>query len=163
MKEKNKGGRPTKWTQEIENEILVGLANGIPLTAICSRKGFPVNICTVFYWEEIIPGFSNKITRAREKSADYYSHQIIEIADEKPMHKVPDPDGGVSMRIDPGGVQRNKLRIETRIKMMQMLKRKTYGEKTQVELSGEVGIKTVLVAPDAKDSTPRPELKPDFD
>ena len=28
---------------------------------------------------------------------------------------------------------------------------------------GPIGIKTVLVAPDAKDSTPRPELKPDFD
>ena len=28
---------------------------------------------------------------------------------------------------------------------------------------GPIGIKTVLGAPDAKDSTPRPELKPDFD
>lgn len=128
-------GRPSKWTQEVEDEILSGLANGIPLTKICKRKGFPVNIGTIFDWESSRKGFADKVTRAREKSADHYSHEIIEIADEKPTREIPDPDGGVSTCIDQGGVQRNKLRIETRIKLMQMLKRKTYGEKTQVDMN----------------------------
>lgn len=135
-----KPGRPSKWSQEIEDEILSGLANGIPLTKICKRKGFPINIGTIFEWESSRKGFAEKVTRAREKSADHYSHEIIEIADEKPTREIPDPDGGVSTCIDQGGVQRNKLRIETRIKLMQMLKRKTYGEKTQVDMnvSGEL-------------------------
>lgn len=131
-------GRPSIRSEAIENAILDGLANGIPLTTICRKKGMP-GTSTVFRWEAEDETFRDNITRAREKSADFYSHQIIEIADEKPTHEVPDPDGGVSVRIDPAGIQRNKLRIETRIKMMQMLKRKTYGDKSTVALTGEDG------------------------
>jgi hypothetical protein len=126
------------WTQKIEDEILEGLMSGVPLTKICQRPHMP-SIATVFRCEDRIPGLTEKISRARERSADHFSHEILEIGDELTVIEVPSPDGGVTLRVDPGAVQRNKLRIDTRIKLMQMLKRKTYGEKSEVALSGNDG------------------------
>ena len=135
-------GRPSTRTKEIEDAILDGIASGIPLTKICRRAGMP-NPSTVFDWCKKDTELDDKVTRAREMSADYYSYEIKEISDEKPTMQIPDPDGGVSTRIDPAGIQRNRLRIDTRIKLMQMLKRKTYGDKTAI--TGEDGGPVELV------------------
>lgn len=129
-------GRPSKFSEAIANEILERISNGEPLTKICTDSHMP-SCSTVFYWEHSIAGFSEKVTRARECSADHYSHEIIEIAEEKPIANT-SGDGWERSGIDPAGIQRNKLRIDTRIKLMQMLKRKTYGEKLAVEHSGSV-------------------------
>ena len=90
---------------------------------------------TVFNWERIVEGFSEKVTRARESAADYFSHEVVEIAEETPV-MVTSGEGAKGgswskEQLDPAGIQRNKLRIDTRIKLMQMLKRKTYGDKLE--------------------------------
>lgn len=120
-------GRHAAHTQELEDEILIRLAHGEPLTKICRDEHMPAE-STIFNWETIIPGFSEKVTRAREWSADHFSHEIIEIAEENPKATI-DGDGWVKTCTDPAGIQRNKLRIDTRIKLMQMLKRKSYADK----------------------------------
>lgn len=89
------------------------------------------NVATVFRWEKSQDGFSDKVTRARESSADHFSHEIIEISDENPQVEIPTKFGSYTAT-DTGGIQRNKTRIDTRIKLMQMLKRKTYGDKIAV-------------------------------
>ena len=120
-------GRPSSYNESIAGEILQRLSLGEPLTKICRDAHMP-NPDTVFNWERIIEGFSEKVTRARESSADHYSHEIIEIADESPTMTI-SGDEWTKECIDPAGIQRNKLRIDTRLKLMQMLKRKTYGDK----------------------------------
>jgi hypothetical protein len=131
-------GRPCSWTQEIEDEILTRLSSGEPLTKICLDQHIPAE-STIYRWEDHVEGFSEKVTRARERSADHYSHQIIDIADEECTMTVDivQADGGSVSKIctDLAGVQRNKLRVDTRIKLMQMLKRKTYGEKAQIDMN----------------------------
>ena len=87
-------------------------------------------VSTVFNWERIIEGFSEKVTRARESSADYFSHQIVEIAEENPQVEIPTKTGAY-YATDAAGIQRNRLRIDTRVKLMQMLKRKNYGDRVQ--------------------------------
>lgn len=136
-------GRSSKWSQVVEDEILLRLSHGEPLSKICKDEHIP-HESTIYNWESIIEGFSEKVTRARERTADHYSHEIIEIAEEMPLCEVPSPDGGTTVRVDAAGIQRNKLRIDTRIKLMQMLKRKSYGEHIQTEHSGEVTIKRNL-------------------
>lgn len=131
-------GRPSSWTQEIENEILLRLSHGEPLTKICRDAHIPAE-STVYNWETIIKGFSEKVTRARERTADHYSHEIIDIAEESPTMKIKGEDWEKTC-IDPAGIQRNKLRIDTRVKLMQMLKRKTYGEKQQLDVNAVVGV-----------------------
>jgi terminase small subunit-like protein len=123
-------GRPSSYSELIANEILERLSNGEPLTKICRDDHMP-NVSTVFNWEKIIDGFSDKVTHARACSADHYSYEIIEIAEEQPTTTI-DGDGWSKVCTDPAGIQRNKLRIDTRIKLMQMLKRKSYGERTQL-------------------------------
>jgi len=134
-------GRPSKYRDAIANEILERISHGEPLTKICRDSHMPA-VSTVFYWEQKIEGFSEKVTRARELSADHFSHEILEIADENPRVEIPTKSGYYEAT-DAAGVQRNKTRIDTRIKLMQMLKRKTYGEKIQQEHSGEVGLNFV--------------------
>ncbi len=138
-------GRPSSWTQEIEDEILLRLSHGEPLSKICRDEHIPAE-STIYRWEDHVEGFSEKVSRARERTADHYSHEIIEIAEETPVFEQPDPDGGTSVRIDPAGIQRNKLRIDTRIKLMQMLKRKTYGEKSSHSLENPDGTAIQFVA-----------------
>ena len=84
------------------------------------------------------------------------ANELIPIADELPVCQVPDPDGGVSERIDPAGVQRNRLRVDTRKWLMSKLLPKKYGENQH--WSGELSIKTVLLAPAQK-----PDEGPDQD
>ncbi len=131
-------GRPSSFKESIANEILERIALGEPLTHICKDAHMP-NVSTVFNWEKIIEGFSEKVTRARELSADTMSYQIIEIAEENPVCST-EGDGWSKTSVDPAGVQRNKLRIETRIKLMQMLKRKTYGEKVEIDGKLDLGL-----------------------
>lgn len=131
-------GRPSSYRVETANEILERLSNGEPLTKICRDDHMP-SVSTVFLWEQKVEGFSEKVTRARELSADHFSHEIIEIADENPQVVIPTKNGCYEAT-DAAGVQRNKNRIETRIKLMQMLKRKTYGDKVGVEHSGSVDL-----------------------
>jgi hypothetical protein len=131
-------GRPSSFNREIADEILERLSNGEPLTKICRDDHMPA-VSTVFRWEKTVEGFSEEVTRARECSADHFSHEIIEISDENPICTT-EGENFTRTGTDPAGIQRNKVRIDTRIKLMQMLKRKTYGDKLDLNVSGELSI-----------------------
>lgn len=144
-------GRPSKYSEQLESEILERIMLGEPLSKICKDDHMP-NCSTVFNWEKIIEGFSDKVTRAREYSADHFSYEIIEIAEEEPTCEMVG-EGWSKRQIDPAGIQRNKLRIDTRIKLMQMLKRKTYGDK--VEVSGEINVSLASRIKEARENAAR--------
>ena len=76
---------------------------------------------------------------AKEQQMQLIGCEILEIADEMPTCTVPDPDGGVSARIDNAGIQRNRLRVDTRKWLMSKLAPKTYGDKVQTEVTGANG------------------------
>src|SRR3984885_14724900 len=67
-------GRPSKYRDAIANEILERISHGEPLTKICRDSHMPA-VSTVFYWEQKIEGFSEKVTRERELSADNFSNE----------------------------------------------------------------------------------------
>ena len=150
-------GRPSIYTEAKANEILRRIAVGEPITRICLDRHMP-SLDTVFNWERNIKGFSEEVTRARERTADCYSHQVMEIADtpqvgeiiiEKP---VLDEDG--NQKRDRKGrpmvmrerrmqdmTEHRKLRIGTRFKLMGMLNRKKYGPVPEKD----AGTQTVIV------------------
>jgi hypothetical protein len=136
-------GRPSKYTPELADEICARIAQGESLVHICSEKAMPSTV-TIWSWLDKRSEFLTKYTRAREAQAEFYANQIIDIADETPVTETPDPDGGVTMRVDSAGVQRNKLRVDARKWIAARLLPKKYGEKIQNELSGEIGIKRVI-------------------
>lgn len=131
-------GRPSDYSRVIADLICERLAEGESLRAICRDEEMPA-ISTVMLWAIRHKEFSEQYARAREQQAELYAAELIDIADEEPKHFVPDADGGVSERIDPAGIQRNKLRVDTRKWVASKLLPKKYGEKSAVELSGPDG------------------------
>lgn len=134
-------GRPSKYSKEIAEKICNEIAHGKSLVAICKTAGIP-DYSTVLRWLAANEEFRGNYARAREEQAEYYAQEIIEIADEIPICQVPDPDGGVSERVDAAGIQRNKLRVDARKWIACKLLPKKYGEKVGVEVSGELTTKS---------------------
>jgi len=91
-------GRPTSYTPEIAVKICTEIAQGQPLTKICSREDMPA-ISAVYTWLLKHPEFADMYTRAREDQADTYADQIIEIADSSEGGKIADVQSA-ALRVD---------------------------------------------------------------
>ena len=156
------------YNPEIAEEILVRMRCGESVRSICSDPEHPEFPCrkTVERWAaRDTDGFADRYAHAYLAGVQSRIENAADIAEEIPTFK--DTDGVV--RIDAAGIQRNKLRCEqARWDASHLLrgsgklhKLLDYGDKT--EISGEMGIRTVMVASPVKDATPRPEPKPDFE
>jgi hypothetical protein len=121
-------GRPSKWTQEIEDEICERLSRGEPLRAICRLEGFP-EWTTVYGWMERRDGFSERVARARENGVEAIAQDTLAMIDAPPQVVV--DNNGVS-RIDPAYVQWTKLRTEQRMKLLACWSPNRYGNRVQV-------------------------------
>lgn len=137
-------GRPTKYTDQLGAKICALYAEGHSLRAIAEMEG--LNKSTILEWVFSKPDFSIQYARAQEIRAEIDSEEIVEISDEVPTHEVPDPDGGVSVRIDPAGVQRNKLRVDTRKWLMARRLPKKYGDKIEHNHDGGIELKVTHIA-----------------
>jgi hypothetical protein len=113
-------GRPSKYSPEIVADLCAGIAKGKSLNSLCAPSDKP-DIATVFRWLDKYPEFRDKYAQAKEASADYMADELLEIAD-----------------ASTGDVQRDRLRVDTRKWIAAKLKPKKYGERQQVEHSGEV-------------------------
>jgi hypothetical protein len=136
--------RPSSFTQDIADEICARIAKGESLRAICAdeESGWLPAQSTVYEWLKANEAFSEQYTRAREAQADHYVDEIIAIADQPNVRT--DPEGNV-VHSDP---QRDRLRVDTRKWVASKLAPKKYGDKQQVEHSGEVGIREWLSTAD---------------
>jgi len=123
-----KRGRPSKWTQEIEDEICERLSRGEPLRAICRTEGFP-EWTTVYNWIEGREAFSERVARAREHGVEAIAQDTLAMIDAPPQLVV--DNNGVS-RIDPAYVQWTKLRTEQRMKLLACWSPNRYGNRVQV-------------------------------
>ena len=139
-------GRPSKYRRSVADEICLRLATGESLVKICGTEGM-VNVATVYRWLDKYLEFRDRYARAREVQAEFYADQIIDIADETPITGQPDPDGGVTMRVDSAGVQRNRLRVDARKWVVAKLLPKKYGERAQLEHSGGMTLEQLVCPP----------------
>lgn len=121
-------GRPSSFTQEIADEICERISQAESLVRICQDERMP-HVSTVFRWSHANQEFRDNLARAREAMADYISYEIKEIADNTQIGEIvtEKPDGREVKRADM--IEHRKLRIDTRIKLMQMLKPKSYATK----------------------------------
>ncbi len=78
---------------------------------------------------------SDKLARAREFGIEALLDETVDIADETSFDTVKGENGDERPNIE--WISRSKLRIETRIKLAQMLKPKKYGAKLDVTSGGE--------------------------
>lgn len=125
---KNKIGRPSKYSQELVNEICRRIAEGESLRQICRDNDMP-SAETVRVWLLEKEEFSAQYARAREAQADLLAEQTVEIAD--------DPKSGV----DAVSVAHARLRIDARKWYAGKVAPKKYGDKVtqDVHHSGLIG------------------------
>ena len=137
-------GRPSKYTDDLAQEICARLSKGEPLAQICRDEGMPA-VSTVSDWKEAHPSFSVGFARAREEGFDVIAESCLEIADDakndymEKLAKDGDEQAIKAMEYDAEHVQRSKLRIETRLKLLAKWDPRRYGER--LELAGALNIK----------------------
>ena len=118
-------GRPSKYSDDILKKIVSRLCSGEPMAQICRSEEMP-SYTTVWNWIQSKKNVSEAIARAREEGEDVIAANTRLIA--RGVH----PDST-------NDVQRDKLIIETDLKLLAKWNPKKYGDKVQTEHSGPGG------------------------
>lgn len=128
-----KPGRPSKYSQAVVESICEQLATGVPMAQICRQDGMPA-YRTVKDWmdEDSERGrlVSAAIARAREEGFDAIAADCLGIADDGTRDYEQRDDGALVVNHD--HIQRSRLRIETRLKLLAKWDPKRYGDKVQL-------------------------------
>lgn len=134
-------GRPSEFTQEIADKICERLADGESLRSICEAEEMPSKT-TVFRWLNANPDFRDQYARAREVQADTLFDDILDIADNARndwMERRGEDDAG--WQVNGENIRRSQVRIEARKWMAGKLRPKVYGDKIDVNHSGELSVR----------------------
>lgn len=134
-KTKRRTGRPSVYSEAIAAQIFTRMTEGESLRAICRDERMPA-LSTVYNWlaSDKHRDFLERYARAKEERAETLGDEITELADEEPRTF---KDANGSIRIDPGWVQWQKLRIDSRKFIASKLKPTSYGDKVDVNLGGQ--------------------------
>lgn len=140
-------GRPVETVpQQKADEILAWIADGKPLREFCRIDGNPA-FRTVYDWLAKDQEFSARFAQARESGEDQIAQECLAIADEEPMctTEIPGKHGTITRTcVDNGAIQRNRLRVDTRLKLLAKWNPKKYGDRTV--LAGDPEAPLVLAA-----------------
>lgn len=141
-------GRPAKFDSTavaaIVDLVIARVSTGTPLMR-CMREltaemgeGNAPSLRTFYNWIEESPAFTARFAHAREDGYDQIATETLAIADDGRndwMEKL-DKDGqGIGWMLNGEHVQRSKLRIETRLKLLAKWDPKRYGDKQDVNMT----------------------------
>jgi len=132
-----KTGRPSTYDPAVAARMCEQLANGVPLREICRQDGMPP-WQTVYSWMERDASLVEAIARARELGYDAIAEDCLRIADDTSNDYMETEHGP---RLNAEHVQRSKLRIETRLKLLAKWNPKKYGERVAVAGDADSPIK----------------------
>ena len=134
--EKKTRGVKTTYTKEIADSICEQLSIGVPLREICRQEGYP-KWRTVYDWLAKDEEFAARFAHARDVGHEALAQECLDIADnaENDWMLRENKDGSESWQLNGEHVQRSKLRIETRLKLLSKWNPKKYGDK--VTLAGD--------------------------
>lgn len=143
-------GQASTYTPEVGAQICDRLAAGVSLLAACREIGCSYGAAKG--WEVSIPEHAANSARARETGCHALADQCIEIADDSRNDWIESAaeDGderAVAARANGEQVQRSRLRIDTRLRLLGKWLPKVYGDRQTTELVGAGGgpIKTAAV------------------
>lgn len=137
-------------TPELAAVICERLSSGESLRSICRTEGFPTE-GAVRLWEREDGDFSTQTARAREIGCHAMADECLEIADDARNDWMEsNGSGDAGYRANGENVQRSRLRVDTRMKLLGKWLPKVYGDKVTQEHTGEVRfarIEGVIVDP----------------
>lgn len=117
-------GRPPFNRGPAIAEVVARLSKGEPLAQICRDEGMPAPE-TIRMWMREDQNISNAIARAREDGFDQIATDALLIADDANGDFIDTEEG---QRFQPEHVQRSKLKVETRLKLLAKWDPKRYGD-----------------------------------
>lgn len=121
----------SKFNQEDADTICAALAEGHSLLSICEAMGIPYS--TARQWEADHPEHAANSARARELGCHYMAEQCLEIADDARndwMERLDREGQGIGWMLNGDHVQRSRLRIDTRMRLIGKWLPKVYGDRT---------------------------------
>lgn len=124
-----KPGRPSRLTPAMSEAICARLAEGESLRSICEDEEFPA-YSTVKAWEQKDAEFSAASLRAREIGCHALAEDCLKIADDGRndwMERRGKDDAGWVANGE--HIQRSRLRIDTRMRLLGKWLPKVYGDK----------------------------------
>jgi hypothetical protein len=132
MEKKNKGGRPTKYNEEIVERIchLVS-TNTMGLPRLCKQNPDLPNPDTIYEWRIKYKDFSDKYAEAKRNQVEMLVDEILDIADDKSNDTTTNDEGKTVCNTE--YLNRSRLRIDTRKWLAAKLAPKIYGDKLQTE------------------------------
>lgn len=138
-------GRPSKKSPEVLKQIYDRLCTGEPLTEICTSEGMP-HPSTVRDWMAADAEVSRAIACAREIGFDAIATDALRIADDGRNDWVESQnnDGTTYTEYNGDHVQRSRLRVETRLKLLAKWDPKRYGDLQKVEMGGSLSVRRDL-------------------
>ena len=139
-------GRPTKKTQEVVERILTLISSGKTLCSICEPDDMP-DRDQVYRWMQDDADFRGMIKDAREKGYDAIADECVKIADFAALDTLISEKTGNPM-IDSEWVQRSKLRIDTRLRLLAKWSPKRYGDKMEVTGTGLAPVLKITIGGD---------------
>jgi hypothetical protein len=131
---KAKLGRPPEPVPaDVAADVLHWLAQGKTLRSYCRQPGKP-SYRTIYDWLDKDEELSSRFARARDLGEEIIAQECLDISDDDSK----DVSGELQMPNNVA-VNRAKLRIETRLKLLAIWNPKKYGAKSQTEVTGADG------------------------
>lgn len=136
-------GRDTTCTQDKANEVMAGLSLGNSLSKVCRDLDF--KYITVYKWiQRYEDTFFKDSPRAYKMGYDAIADDCIDISDDTENDYIEREDGTLMMNTM--SVQRAKIRIDTRLRLLGKFLPSKYGESTKIDqtLSGSIQVEKVI-------------------
>ena len=127
------------YSPELFTTICERIANGESLRQVCRSDDMPAK-STVMRWLGEKPECRDQYARARELLVEHWADEILEIADDGTTDYVTKVgrNGTEYEAVDQEHIQRSRLRVDSRKWLMSKLAPQKYGDRVDVEHSGEV-------------------------
>jgi len=127
------------FTPALFTTICDRISRGESLRSVCRDPEMP-HKSTVLRWLREKPQLRDQYRNARDDLLEYWASDILEIADDGTLDTIPGLNkyGDEVMVPNHANVQRDRLRIHARQWLLGKLQPKVYGDRVDVDVSGEI-------------------------
>lgn len=128
------GRPPEPVPQDIADEVVAWIESGKPLAEYCRQEGKPPRR-TIHNWRDKDPEFAARFARAREVGFDEIADECLAVADDGSndwMERTGKDGESLGWSVNGEAVQRSRLRVDTRLKLLARWCPQRYGDKLAI-------------------------------
>ena len=151
-----RAGAQSIFTPALFTIICDRISRGESLRSVCRDPEMP-HKSTVLRWLREMSGLRDQYAAARDDLMQYWASDILEIADDGTLDTMKGLNkyGDEVMVPNHANVQRDRLRIDSRKWLLSKLQPRVYGDRLDVEVSGEVQHRVDITALSAREKMRR--------